>query len=445
MTIAQYAVRCERQIARVVTAEGLHVVQRGVVQGPLTLTYRLQLRQASPANLRRLLGLEMALGVALGAPVRMAVNGFAIDVEVGLPAGAWRTPRARELAQYGGGGLTVCVGLDSLRRPALVNLAEHGALLWVGPSGRGKTQSMQATVYQLCQRGPVQFFVLTFKADWQAFAQVPGCLGLVRTGAESLQALRWTIANMRSEDDEPVIVVVDDLLNLLAALPGLGDPLGEIASLGRAARTHLLIGTQEAGSRRGTGGGGVEANATARILYRATSAAAAARAAGAGDSGVDSLSAARGDALLLVDGEQRRIATGYMAGETLTVGGGWTPRRAPWAVVADRQAQPRATGHNQGQPVVAPPTFSPDVSDVGGDVGGVVVVAEDDTALLAGFPIGKRALTAEEAARVRQLASRGYSLNRLTQLVYTHKDGQRFGWIKAAVAPVTAAAAAEQP
>jgi hypothetical protein len=56
------------------------------------------------------------------------------------------------------------------------------------------------------------------------------------------------------------------------------------------------------------------------------------------------------------------------------------------------------------------------------------------------YPLPKRPLTEAEAAEVWRLHQHGYSLNRLTVLVYGHKDGKGFGWIKQAVeGPVTAA------
>ena len=107
------------------------------------------------------------------------------------------------------------------------------------------------------------------------------------------------------------VIVVDDLLNLLTEAPQMAIQLAQLASLGAGLGIHLLAGTQEAGSKRGTGGEGVEANASAKILYKTTSKARAARNAGQGQVDLMALTGVKGDAVLLVDGVATRIATGY--------------------------------------------------------------------------------------------------------------------------------------
>jgi hypothetical protein len=91
----------------------------------------------------------------------------------------------------------------------------------------------------------------------------------------------------------------------------LAAPLGNLASIGAGLGVHLLAGTQEAGSTRGSGGGGVETNMTAKILYKPSSSSTGARNAGQKGVGLHELTAAKGDALLLVDGYGQRIATGF--------------------------------------------------------------------------------------------------------------------------------------
>ena len=109
-----------------------------------------------------------------------------------------------------------------------------------------------------------------------------------------------------------VVIVIDDLLNLLKRVPEIASAIGEIASMGGGCGIFQLLGTQDAGSKRGTGGMDVEANITARIVYRSSSASAAARATGQGSVGVDQLSGHKGDGLLIIDDRTRRIATAFM-------------------------------------------------------------------------------------------------------------------------------------
>lgn len=314
-TIRQYIAWTEQRIARLVINEGLHIGLVKVTQGPLTITFQLRLLQPSRTAVNKLLHLGDAIAEAIQAEaVRIArvAGTFAIEI----PSPIQRTPSSADLLRHSQ-GIQVCVGLDSLRRPVHVNLRQHGVLLWVGPSRRGKTQSMKCTLYCLArQKGArLKYVILCHerkREDWQAFAQAVGCMGIVTSPGEHQQVLQWTTMTLlKMHTPFTIVVIVDDLLNLLSEAPAMADSLAQLASLGAGVGVHLLAGTQEAGSKRGTGGEGVEANASAKILYKATSKARAARNAGQGQVDLAALSAAKGDAVLLVDGVATRIATGY--------------------------------------------------------------------------------------------------------------------------------------
>lgn len=437
--IRQYIAWAEKRIGRLIIAESLHCGLLGVVQGPLVITFKVRLLHPSPAALRRLLGLGPALAQALQvSAVRIAEQPGYIAIE--LPSPIQRTPGAADLAQHTR-GLSVAVGYNTLRQPVAVDLRQHGALFWVGPSRRGKTQSMKASLYALARRNGsrLKYMVLSQKRhDWAAFETACGCMGIVSQAAEALQALTWAAETVRSGGwpGLHLVVVCDDLLNLLSAEPDIADPLAEIASMGAGLGVHLLAGTQEAGSKRGTGGAAVENNATAKILYRLTSAAAGARAAGQADAGIEALSGAKGDALLLLDGQGERIATGWADdGEILQL----TQRPAgalvaPWLSTTSRQPpttglQPVTTGYNQLQP---PATMPHDTAHVGaamrGDPQPVVAVATGCS-----FPIPKREPTAEEANAIRALYGKLGSMNATCKRAYGFKDGQTYAWVKRAV------------
>ncbi len=314
-TIQQYMAWAEKRIAHLIISEGLHVGLLKVTQGPLTITFQVRLLHPSRAAIYKLLHLDDAIAAAIRVEaVRIArsANAFVIEIPSPIP----RTPTSVELLRYGQ-GIEVCMGLDSLRQPVYVDLRQHGTLLWVGPSRRGKTHSMKCTLYGLAkQKGArLKYVILCHERkrdDWQAFAQAVGCMGIVTTPAEHQQVLQWaTITLLTLRTPFTFVIVVDDLLNLLTAAPALADHLAQLASLGAGVGVHLLAGTQEAGSKRGTGGEGVEANASAKILYKATSKARAARNAGQGELDLTALTGVKGDAVLLIDGVATRIATGY--------------------------------------------------------------------------------------------------------------------------------------
>src|SRR5689334_9080878 len=193
-TIRQYMAWCEKRMARLIIAEGLHVGLLGVTQGPLTITFRVRLRQPSAGALRKLLGMGPALAAALQVEaVRLVQTSGEVQIE--LPSPIQRTPQATELARHTR-HLTVCVGYNSLRQPVHIDLSQHGAVFWIGPSRRGKTQAMKATLYSLASANGsrLKYVILCHKGkrqQWQAFAQATGCMGIVTDPAEQEQVLAW--------------------------------------------------------------------------------------------------------------------------------------------------------------------------------------------------------------------------------------------------------------
>lgn len=313
--IRQYMAWVEKRIARLVIKEGLHVGLLKVIQGPLTITFQLRLLEPSRVAVNKLLKLSDAIAEAIQAEgVRIArINGtFAIEI----PSPIKRTPSCADLLRYSR-GINICVGLDTLRRPVYVDLRQHGALFWVGPSRRGKTHSMKSALYCLARQkgGRLKYVILCHERkleDWRPFARAVGCMGIVTSAMEHQQMLRWTSTKLlKMRTPFTFVIVVDDLLNLLSEAPEMAADLAKLSSLGAGLRVHLWAGTQEAGSKRGTGGEGVEANASAKILYKATSKARAARNAGQGELNLMALTGSKGDAVLLIDGVATRIATGY--------------------------------------------------------------------------------------------------------------------------------------
>lgn len=357
-TIRQYIAWTEQRIARLVIKEGLHVGLVKVTQGPLTITFQLRLLQPSRTAVNNLLHLGDAIAEAIQAEavrvVRVA-GAFAIEIPSPLP----RTPSSAELLRHSQ-GIQVCVGLDSLRRPVYVDLRQHGALLWVGPSRRGKTQSMKCTLYCLArQKGArLKYVILCHERkrdDWGAFARAVGCMGIVTTPAERQTVLQWaTTTLLKMNTPFTFVIVVDDLLNLLTEAPQMVTQLAQLASLGAGLGVHLMAGTQEAGSKRGTGGEGVEANASAKILYKATSKARAARNAGQGQVDLMALTGAKGDAVLLVDGVATRIATGYADDRDILQLPTGPQYQAPWRKQSG--SKPLRTAHSNDS--TAPSTDS---------------------------------------------------------------------------------------
>ena len=231
-TVRQYAAWAEKRIARLAVSEGLHLGLLGVTQGPLTLTYRVRLLSPSPAALRKLLSLGPALQQALQVGgVRVTEQPGHIAIEI--PSPQPRTPTASDLAMATR-GKRLAIGFDSQRRPVHVDLQSHGALFWIGPSRRGKTQSMKSSLYALARANGARFrFAILCherkRQDWQSFENAAGCLGIVTEPTEQEQALEWFAGDLlRLNTPYTYAVVCDDLINLLARAE-LAEPLAELA------------------------------------------------------------------------------------------------------------------------------------------------------------------------------------------------------------------------
>lgn len=447
-TMKQWVVWAERQIGRAVVGEGLRVGLAGVVQGPLTVTFRLRLIQPTPADLRKLL----ALGPSLAQSLQVAgvrINDTAQGVLVEVPSPRPRTPTAPDLARSTR-GFDVALGLDQWRKPVKVNLWQNPALLFVGPTRRGKTQAMKATVYALAANNrPHNFGFVVFsqkRQDWQAFEPCVNCWGVISDPAEAFHVLSWAAADLlqrraREGGKTPAVAfVVDDLINLLKRSPNLADPLGEIASMGGACGLFTLIGTQDAGSRRGTGGADVEANITARVVYRAASATTAARAAGAGGLGIEELSTHKGDAVLILDGRPARIATAYTDDKLVALLPSGDTFNRPWAIAS--RSKPRSiegskngskrletplerlgTGRNDQNGATPPP---PSSGDVRAGEGG-----EEER--VAPFLDSTRPPNEEERRRLRRLYTELGSKEKTYFAAWGFKNGKVAAWLTEAL------------
>jgi hypothetical protein len=112
----------------------------------------------------------------------------------------------------------------------------------VGPSRRGKTESLKSTVYGLAKANPwhrLEYVVLSQKgADWASFALAAGCRGVVTQPHECAEVLEWVAGHLlpqragAARGQTALLVVVDDLLNLLERVPDAAGALAEIASMG---------------------------------------------------------------------------------------------------------------------------------------------------------------------------------------------------------------------
>lgn len=317
----RYFAWIEKKLHELVVREGLECGLVRMKRGPLVITLQLRLLNPTQKDLQKLMKLGPALAQLLQVEtVRIADSAQGILVEVPSPRPL--TPNGALLARHTR-GLSVAVGVNAAAKPIWVNLEDHGALFWVGPSRRGKTQSIKSVLYALVREnlGQVQFIIIANPAkarkDWGVFAGLQGCLGIAATKEDIAAAAEWLVTHMSTNTDFVqeihTILVVDDLPAILKAVPQITASLADIAGMGAGLGVHLLVGTQGAGSKSTSGGTEIENNVTARILYRPATSRSGSQSAGTGGLALHQLSSAKGDALALIDGNTTRIATAWIS------------------------------------------------------------------------------------------------------------------------------------
>ena len=400
----------ERGIGAAFAAEKLAVHILRTIQGPHTLTTALRLYQPTAGNIRKAERMGPSIEAHTGAgPVRVYSNAGIVYVEAPSPQ-----PVAIPGATLRGDGLAVPIGMTSLRAIAGWDAEREPHLLLVGPTGRGKTTAARGLVYHLTRQNTpaaVRFIVTTFKPrDWEAIEALTHTMAVITDVDEAAAMIAWMVETMyrrtRDRVENPhLFVILDDLLNLLSKKPDVGALLADLASLGRGAGIHLIVGTQRTG-RKGTGDAAVTGNITARLIFGTASAQDAALFTGRGGSGADLLGRHPGDAMLITEGNGiQRVAVGLVTADDLAgLPGHGGPGRRPWL----------RTG--------APPARTAETAQNGGVAAGAPVHLPRD-----------RPPTAEEAAYLRRLYATLGSKNQVLRAAWGTKSSRYLDWLNQAL------------
>lgn len=313
--IRQQITLTERAIAGAFVHNGLYVHLCGSIQGPHTLTFGMRLYEPTQRNLNKALGLSGAVEAAISdSPVRIYMDRGVILIETPTPV-----PAPVDGRRLKGQGLAAPLGMTSRQTVSGVDLLTNPHLLLVGPTNRGKTTAARLLAYHLARQNSVRqarFIVSTFKPkDWQAFTPLAHTFAVITDPQESAQMIDYLVSVMhhrtQSGQDSPhLFVFLDDLLNLLGVTEVDGQ-LAQLASLGRGAGIHLIVGTQRLGEK-GAAGSLVTGNIPTRLVFGTADAQDAALFTGRGGSGAEKLGRYPGDALLVTDGGVQRIAVGLI-------------------------------------------------------------------------------------------------------------------------------------
>ena len=312
--VRQYATSAEREILRVFAHHDILVASYGCKQGPQTLTYALRLIQNTLEQRSKALRLSKVIeGAIMDTPVRMRDRNGYIYVEIPSPVAV--PVLAPNLT---GEGLAVPVGMTASRSVRGLDFANQATAhtVIVAASGKGKTTAGRSLLYGLARQNSAQdvrIAVATFKPkDWNAYGDLPHLLDIALEGKEIVRILKWANAEVykrsRSGVDSPrYVIVLDDMFNWGKQVD-VGEYIGQIASLGRAAGFNLLILTQRMTAEGLGNASAAVANITTRLVLGAGSASEAAQLTGLKGTGAELLGRYPGDALLVNGGSAVRLA-----------------------------------------------------------------------------------------------------------------------------------------
>jgi len=333
--IKQWAKEAANRIGNVIIKNGLKLNYFGWKQGPHTIVFYVGFKHyPTQGDIQKLTKLSTPISYALGnIPVIIRPNnrqtGFAIQVESPLP----RTPVATELVRAGE-GFHVALGYDSGREPVMADMDNVPIMAWIGPMGKGKSESVRTTLSILLSRfGPERLSVYIFARkidEWASFAHLPHLTSVSPAGrkasnivgpdqaAEWLTHLAFTVFTQRTQQSiewPRIVVILDDFAGLLRYDKNIDDPVTDLALNGRAKGFRIWLTTQEAGTKAGTGK--LDSYISDRIVYRPPNAGAGYRGSGVKNLDLTLLSPHKGDAFAVLGGGAVRCATGWNWDELL--------------------------------------------------------------------------------------------------------------------------------
>jgi DNA segregation ATPase FtsK/SpoIIIE-like protein len=320
----------------------------GANSGPTVTQYELQPAVGVPV--RRILGYQTDLALALAAPIRIQpfIPGkSAIGVEV--PNKAAQLVSLKETIESPAFAdrrhkLSVALGADVSGHPVIGDLTRMPHLLIAGATGSGKSVCINAVLGGfLLQATPAQLKMILIdpkRVELSNFADLPHLLVPVVVEPEAAVAsLRWAVKEMEERyklfashaarnivafnEKAPglgvaplpyIVIVIDELADLMMVAAGeIEDLICRIAQLARAVGLHLIVATQRPSADIITGL--IKANIPSRVAFAVSS-------------GVDSR------VILDEMGAEKLLGRGDMLYLPIDEG---KPRRLQGAFVSDRE------------------------------------------------------------------------------------------------------------
>lgn len=264
------------RIMRVTGELGIGAALESVDRGP-RLT-RLTLRLHDFEDLERLRGGLEKIIFALGLGQDALTLGYAdepkqVYLTAPRPKAAWKTVTWSELKStlYSEAaksmGLPICLGVDVLGEPFLIDLVEAPHLLVGGTTGSGKSVCLHTILLSILEGShgrPDLVLIDPKEVEFSAYAGSARVRGGVKFEADALETLEGLVTEMEQRQErfrhlgvrdfgeakardaslERIVVVIDELNALIMHDKAIEIPLIRLAQKARFSGIHLVVATQ---------------------------------------------------------------------------------------------------------------------------------------------------------------------------------------------------------
>lgn len=272
-------------------------------------------------NPKRIVEMADALAFAAGAEsCRIGRRPGGLVIEIPKPENERRNLGAERLD-----GLTppaplaVALGVGTGGKVVWLNMADERFCHVVlgGSTGSGKTMLTHWTLYRLFRQNHIQQLRAVLldpkKGELSDFAQVPHLLHPITSNpVDCGRVLNWAVAELDRRlaggISKPRILIVIEEIADLATTGGILPAVGRIAQVGRSAGMHLLVTTQQPGSKSL---GDALVNFKARAIGQVTTGTLTYGATGRAQTGANEL-LGRGDFMLVAAGVVQRFQAPLM-------------------------------------------------------------------------------------------------------------------------------------
>lgn len=317
------------QIERVLASHGVAGRVYGGAVSPRLVEFHVA--PGAGVKISRIEGLAEELAMYLGvSSCRVQRKGAVISIEV--PKDNPPIVRLLSLISNLGGAVppaSTVLGQDTEGLPILLRLTSPDVthVLITGTTGSGKTELAKSMILSLalCNRpDALRLLLIDPKGrGYGVFGRLPHLVcPVVSDVEEAHERLEGLVSEMERRDragqSEPRIVVFVDELADMMMVGGkqMIQTMTRLTQRGREAGIHIIACTQK--PTAAIVGGLVKSNFPARLVGSVASADDARIASGISGSGAEKL-AGRGDFLLVVKGDVRRIQAAYVPADELTV------------------------------------------------------------------------------------------------------------------------------